>query len=226
MACLIPARLGSTRLRRKNLLPLDGVPLLAHTIACGLSCFDEVFVCTESEAIAEVATQHGATITGLLPEELCGDLVASWRPCVAVVEQLVAQGRSIDDLVCLQPTSPLRTPAELTAAGELFRSTGADFVVSVTQIDPHFFHWALEQGTEGWRLAFGDRYLVERPLLPPRFRPNGSIKIARVDALVETGSFFGPSLQCVETAEATSVHVATATDLLLCEALLRARQAV
>jgi len=226
MACLIPARLGSKRLRHKNLLPLDGVPMLAHTIACGLNCFDEVFVCTESEVIAEVATQHGATITGLLPEELCSDLVASWRPCVAVAEQLVAAGHPVDDLVCLQPSSPLRTPAELTAAGELFRASGADFVVSVTPIDPHFFHWALEHADQGWRLAFGERYLLERPLLPSRFRPNGSIKIARLAALVRTGSFFGPSLECVETSEETSVHVATAIDLLLCEALLQARQAV
>ena len=223
MACCIPARLGSKRLKHKNLLPLNGVPLLAHTIACGLSCFSEVFVCTESEVIAEVAMNHGATITGLLPEELCGDLVPSWRPCVAVAEQLAARGRPVDDMVCLQPSSPLRTPAELSAAAERFRETGADFVVSVTAIDPHYFHWALEHDERGWRMAFGDRYLVERPLLPARFRPNGSIKIARLDALLRTGSFFGSSLECVVTPEENSVHVATATDLLLCESLLRAR---
>lgn len=223
VGCFVPARLGSKRLRRKNLRELGGVPMLVHTIRCGLACFDEVHVCTESAEIAEVAVAHGATVLELLPEELGGDLVPSWRPCLAIADRLGEAGRSVDALACLQPTSPLRTPGEIRAALTAYASSGADFAVSVTPIDPHFFHWALEDAEEGWRMVFGTQYMKERPLLPPRYRPNGSIKIAEVEALRATGHFFGPRLTCVETPEETSVHVATEIDLVLCEALLQRR---
>ncbi|MEM6603043.1 MAG: NTP transferase domain-containing protein [Pseudomonadota bacterium] len=61
---MIPARLGSQRLQKKNLLPLEGVPLIAHAIrkCFQAECFDEIWVNTESDEIAEVAITEGARI--------------------------------------------------------------------------------------------------------------------------------------------------------------------
>lgn len=59
---MIPARLGSQRLKKKNLALLHGDPLIAHAIrkCFAAECFDEVWVNSESDEIGEVARAEGA----------------------------------------------------------------------------------------------------------------------------------------------------------------------
>lgn len=228
MICVIPARGGSKRLSRKNLRALAGRPLIAHSIevARKSGIFDSVYVCTEDPDIADVARSCGASVPIMMPEELCGDLVASHVPCQYLAQHLAGEGIRADTLVCLQPTSPLRSVDDLTAAVNKFQGSNLDFLVSVTPIDPHDFHWAVvPQGDGDWRMYFGNEYMKERPLLPPVFRPNGSIKIGRLPALARVGHFFGERMGVVETPPERSVHVALEFDLKLCELILSERRA-
>ncbi len=223
MFCAVPARGGSKRLARKNLRELAGKPLIAYTIEAARQSelFQEVYVCTEDEEIATVARRYGACVPMMAPAELCGDLVASHVPCQRVATYLAEQGQRFETLVCLQPTSPLRSVEDIRAGVGKFRQGGCDFVVSVTALDPHEFHWAVVPQEQGyWRMYFGDRYMKERPQLPPVYRPNGSVKIARLEKLAETGHFFGERLEVVETPPERSVHVAQEFDLRLCETIL------
>jgi CMP-N,N'-diacetyllegionaminic acid synthase len=228
MICAIPARGGSKRLPGKNLRLLAGKPLIAHTIEVARQCglFDAVYVCTEDENIAEAARAYGASVPILMPEELCGDLIASHIPCQHLATHLAVHGKFADTLVCLQPTSPLRSGDDLRSAVDKFQTGGFDSVVSVTQLDPHDFHWAVvPNGDDYWRMYFENEFMKERPLLPAVFRPNGSIKIARLEALVRTGHFFGARMGVVETPPERSVHVALEVDLKLCELLMAERAA-
>ena len=130
MICTIPARGGSKRLRRKNVRDLAGKPMIAYSIGAALQSglFEQVYVCTEDEEIARTATKFGATVPQLVPEELCGDLVASHIPCQYVERQLPSHG-SIDSLLCLQPSSPLRSAQDIRDAVEKFSESDCDFVV-------------------------------------------------------------------------------------------------
>lgn len=58
---LIPSRLASTRLPNKALLEIRGLPLIAHTLkrAQLAKSLSDVFVCTDSEEIAEAVSAHG-----------------------------------------------------------------------------------------------------------------------------------------------------------------------
>ncbi len=58
---LIPCRLNSTRLPRKALLNIDGLPLIVHTFkrAKLSKKLDRTIVCTDSEEIKKVVTEHG-----------------------------------------------------------------------------------------------------------------------------------------------------------------------
>jgi CMP-N-acetylneuraminic acid synthetase len=223
MICTIPARGGSKRLPRKNVRELAGKPLIAYSIetALGAGLFDQVYVCTEDEEIARIATQFGAVVPELVPKELSGDLVASHIPCQYIASQVQTK-ESIDSLLCLQPTSPLRSSQDVRDAVAKFSEGLFDFVISVTPVDPHDFHWAVVPAENSyWKMFFGTQYLKERPLLPPVYRPNGSIKVARLSALAEVGSFFGARMGVIETPAERSVHVALEFDLKLCETILR-----
>jgi len=222
MICAIPARGGSKRLPRKNVRQLAGKPVIAYSIEVALETglFDEVYVCTEDEEIARIASECGASVPELVPEELCGDLVASHTPCQYIAGRLPFR-KEIDSLLCLQPSSPLRSAQDICDAVAKFSRDEFDFVVSVTPVDPHDFHWAVVPA-EGvyWKMFFEAQYLKERPLLPPVYRPNGSIKIAKLGALAAAGNFFGERLGVIETPAERSVHVAVEFDLKLCETIL------
>lgn len=222
--CAIPARGGSKRLLRKNVRELAGRPLIAYSIegARESGLFSEVYVCTDDAEIAEVAVRCGATVPRLMPGDLCGDLVASHVPCQFLAAEIDKSGRSFDSLLCLQPSSPLRSAEDIRGAVNLYGQGRFDFVVSVTPVDPHYFHWAVvPTGETYWKMFFGTEYMKERPLLPVVCRPNGSIKIARLSALSSLGNFFGERLGSFETPEDRSVHVGTEFDLTICEAILK-----
>jgi CMP-N,N'-diacetyllegionaminic acid synthase len=222
MMCAIPARGGSKRLARKNVRELAGKPLIAYSIEAALGAgFADVYVCTEDREIADVALRHGALVPRLMPEDLCGDLVASHIPCQYLANEMAKEGRVFDSLLCLQPSSPLRSAEDIRGAVDLFNKGTFDFVVSVTPVDPHYFHWAVVPSSPRyWKMYFGTEYMKERPLLPVVCRPNGSIKIAKLSALKTLGNFFGERLGVFETAEERSVHVATEFDLTICKAIL------
>lgn len=93
---MIPARLGSQRLRQKNLALLDGRPLITHAIEkCrAAGCFDEVWVTTEADEIGAVAVQAGAKYHRRPPElannvATSEDFIADFlenHPCDAVFQ--------------------------------------------------------------------------------------------------------------------------------------------
>lgn len=214
--CVIPARIGSKRLARKNVLPLNGRPLLAWTVDAALASgvFDEVLVSSEDDGVLGLATALGAT-AHRRPQALAGDLVSATDVCLEALEvHEPGPGREpYGAVVCLQPSSPLRNAADIAGAWAQFVASGADFLVSVTPVDPHFFHWAVRPEGEWWRMWFGEQFLVERPLLPPVHRPNGAIKIGLAAPLRERRDFFGPRLATFEMPEERSVHVAEQYDL-------------
>ena len=224
--CVIPARRGSKRLALKNILPLNGQPMVVYSVKAALESglFDNVYVSSEDAEILSIAEQAGA-VPHRRPEALADDLVSSTDVCLDVEQVLMTRGEQFDAIMCLQPSSPLRSAEDIRGSWEQFVASGANYLVSVTPIDPHYFHWAVSEKPEGWEMYFGTQFLKERPLLPPVFRPNGSIKIGRSTPLRATKNFFGRPLSVYVTPEERSIHVATQIDLCMAETLLR-KQAV
>ena len=224
--CVIPARRGSKRLANKNVLPLAGKPMLVHTIeaATASGVFEQVYVSSEDEEIRSIAEKAGA-VAHARPIALAGDLVSATEVCLEVLQSLARAREDYEAVVCLQPTSPLRDSEDVRGSWREFIASEADYLVSVTDIDPHYFHWALRQTDEGWEMYFGDRFMMERPLLPPVCRPNGAIKIGKRGALSLTRNFFGKPLTVYRMPEARSVHVAEQFDFDVAEYLMQRARA-
>ena len=119
----------------------------------------------------------------------------------------------------MQPTSPLRTTEDIIEAYNIFHNNNFNFLVSVTPIDPHYFHWAMTED-EGYRMFFRDEFMKERELLPPVFRPNGAKKIAKIEELEKVQHFFGKNLGVIEMPEERSIHVGNKLEFDFCEFLL------
>lgn len=128
---IIPARGGSKRLPGKNILKLDGVPLIAHSIlyAKANAMIDAVFVSTDDAEISRVATEFGATVI-TRPSILSGDL----EPTVTALKHVLQNlEHSVENVVLLQATNPLRPKNMLAEAFDIFNSSQLDSLFTVSR---------------------------------------------------------------------------------------------
>ncbi len=224
---VIPARGGSRGVPRKNTYSLCGKPLIAYTIESGLQAqsLDRLIVSTDDEEITEVAQHYGAEVPFLRPKELaCHD-----TPTVPVLQHAVHwleanEGRCIDALVTLQPTSPLRRAEDIDAAVQKLLDTGADSVVSVC-LAKHSPYWM--KRLEGDRmfpfLPHAPEY-TRRQELPPVYRLNGAVYVTRRDVLMEQGRMLGEDTRAIVMDQESSLDTDTILDLKLAELILRERE--
>ena len=200
--------------------------MICHTINAALESelAPEVYVCTEDDEIASTASEAGARVFRI-PPEMAEDDVSSTTPVLALFEELrssnVYTGESL--VVNLQPTSPLRSADDIVACVQALANSKAEFAVSVTEIDPHYFHWALVDSDGDWSMYFGKKYLKERIELPAMMRPNGAIKLARAEALIKTGHYFGSPMTVYEMPDERSIHVGSEFDLLCARAVAQSK---
>lgn len=222
--CVIPARCGSKGLKNKNILDLGGKPVLAYSIeACKASgIFGEVYVATDNEDYANIAERYGAKVPFLEPESMAGDYVSSTEPVIYFNDML---NENYDLLWCVQPTSPMKIADDIVAAYKVLeQNEQCDFVLSTTEVDPHYFHWALEDKENGISdLFFGKKMLVDRSQLNKVYRPNGAIKVGRKDKVVQYRHYFGENIMRMEMPEERSIHIRSKFDLDLCRFLIAQR---
>ena len=102
---IIPARGGSKRIPRKNLLPFDGVPMIVRSIRTALESglFDQVVVSTDDAEIADVARAHGVQVPFLRPADLADDFTGT----AAVIMHALQQLPAFDYACCVYATAPL-----------------------------------------------------------------------------------------------------------------------
>lgn len=175
---IIPARSGSKGLRDKNIIDLNGKPLMYYTIKAALDsgCFDEVMVSTDSEKYADVARQCGANVPFLRSEKTSSDVAGSWDAVREVLGNYQKMGRIFDYVTLLQPTSPLRTSKDIQGAFQLLAREDVHNVVSVTEVD-HPVQWCFKMPENGSmeELATSPYSYMRRQDLDTYYRENGAI---------------------------------------------------
>jgi CMP-N-acetylneuraminic acid synthetase len=128
---IIPARGGSKRLPGKNIKMLGGIPLLAYSIlyAQQQDCIDAVYVSTDDEKIAAVALKYGAFVIDR-PKSLSGDLEPTVSALKHVLENIEP---TVENVVLLQATNPLRPQNLLQEAFTLFQEQQVDSLFTVSR---------------------------------------------------------------------------------------------
>ena len=125
---MIPARLGSKRIPKKNIRLLGGKPLVQYVIdaAKAAECFDEIWVNSESEILKEIAEDSNVKFYQR-PVELCADNVGS----DLFVHDFV-QNVECDVIVQILPTSPFITAQQIKEFVQL--ADDYDTVASVAKV--------------------------------------------------------------------------------------------
>lgn len=181
---VVPARGGSKGLAGKNVRPLAGLPLLVHSLRCAAATprIARTVVSTDSAEIAEVARQYGGDVPFLRPAELARDDSPMMPVLVHALSQIErAEARQYGSVLLLDPTSPGRTPDDISAAfARLDADRGADGVIACSRptFNPFWTGVVEEHGVI--RSAFpGGFDHVRRQDVRPFYRINGALYLWR-----------------------------------------------
>ncbi len=225
---LIPARGGSKGLPRKNILPLSGMPLIAHSIrqALAVPVMETVVVSTDDEEIARIAREYGAEVPFMRPPALSTDDARSIDVVIHALQFMEAHtGKPYDAVMLLQPTAPLRSSEDIIAALRLYEAENADSVISLYKLESlhPFYMYRLEDSRPVPLMPEADRY-HRRQDYPAVYLRNGAIYLTAREVLLEQRSFYGERLRAVVMPAERSVNIDTLGDLARAEAILRMRE--
>ena len=199
----IPARGGSKGIKNKNIIDVNGQPLIHYTIKAALNSkyIDKIFVSTDSEKIKNVAEQCGVTIPFMRPAELASDTSKTIDAIIYTLNELQKRGEHYDELIILQPTSPLRTVEDIDGAIEKFYRCGRKSLVSVAPVtdSPIFIRKIIDEDRMEKILNLNST--VRRQDTPKFYVLNGAIYINKISEIDSSTSFNDNEVPFIMSAE-------------------------
>ncbi|MBT7771800.1 MAG: acylneuraminate cytidylyltransferase family protein [Rhodospirillales bacterium] len=190
---IIPARGGSERVPRKNVLPFAGKPLIEWTIEDALSAnrVSRTIVSTDDAEISAISRSAGAEVVDR-PAELSLATSSSESALVHVLEDLWTREHYQPELIVfLQATSPLRRSNDIDRAVEQLLEEEADSLLSVNSIPGPGFLWhRKERYSTPFNFDPQNRPRTQE-FAEEYFAENGSIYVFRREILEEFGCRLG-----------------------------------
>lgn len=198
---VIPARGGSRGVPRKNLRPLLGRPLIAWSIdaARNANGLDRVIVSTEDAEIADVARREGAEVLSR-PAELATDTATTKAVLQHVVDALAP-----DELVVLQPTSPIRVDRLVDRAIERYLASGAETLA--TGFLSFHYEWTTMDN-------------VPRQQMTGFFYDDGNVYVHRA-AYLREGRYWGETRERMVVPHHYNHELDDELDFVIAEAIMR-----
>jgi CMP-N,N'-diacetyllegionaminic acid synthase len=224
---LIPARGGSKGVPNKNIKTICGKPLIYYTIQAAREAFpdQDIFVSTDSELIASVAVQCGASVPFKRTEELSTDdarTIDVVRDALNRIESNL-ELRRYEYVVTLQPTTPLRTPEMILKGVELLANhPNASSAVSVTSVGGMHPWRMYRMDTKGQleQLTSTVDPMCPRQELPPLYIRSGDVYVTRRSTIEYGNSLIGDSPLGYEIDPSRAVNIDTLKDFLLAELMM------
>lgn len=221
---VIPARGGSKRLKNKNILPLAGQPMIAHTIKSALDSrlFADVLVSTDSPAIARIARKCGADVPFLRDAKLADDHTPVSAATLSSLKQMQAHtGKTYTAVVQLMPNCPCRSAQDIRNAYRQFLRSGASFQISVFPFGWMNPWWAmrLDRLARPIRL-FPEAYKRRSQDLDKLYCPTGAIWISKADALRKQKTFYGKGFSVFVMDWRHAIDIDDKEDLEMAKAVL------
>jgi len=215
------ARGGSKGVKRKNIRPLGGKPLIAYSIegAKQSSLIDDVYVSTEDDEIAKISSSYGAKVIER-PRELAGDNSPEWLSWQHAVNSV----ENFDIFISLPATSPFRNLQDIERSIQKLKSEpDADAIISVTQAsrNPWFNMVRLDQeGCAELVNPSGMAPLVARRQDAPLIYDVTTISFTTTPSFIKNNySLFNGKVKTIEIPQERSLDIDTEFDFFTAEAL-------
>jgi N-acylneuraminate cytidylyltransferase len=217
---IIPARGGSKRIPKKNIIDFNGKPMIAWTIETALKTdlFEKVIVSTDSEEIAEISRECGAEVP-FLREKTADDVSPVSLATLEALEQSEKYYEiDFDNVVQLMANTPLRTDMDIINMFDYFKINNCESVLSCFKYGWMNPWWAFEKDKEGIATKKFPEALKKRSQdLPDLYCPTGAIWISKCEVLKKHRNFYSPNHRFFEINWKSAVDIDDYNDLVFAQ---------
>ena len=133
--CIIPARIGSKRIPKKNIKSFFGKPIIAYSIEAAIksNVFNEVMVSTDSNEIAVIAKKYGAEIPFFRSEKNSDDFATTYDVIEEVLIYYMNKGIKFDNVCCIYPCAPFVTSKKINLSFNKLNKDKLDTVFPIIE---------------------------------------------------------------------------------------------
>jgi len=219
---IIPARGGSKRVPRKNIINFCGQPMIAWTIQAAVEsgCFNKILVSTDDHEIADVAKKYGAEVP-FLRQVSADDYSPISDATIAALNQAeVYWQEKYSIVVQLMANCPIRNAWDIQDAVERFEQREANFQISCFKYGWMNPWWAVKLSVDGVPEPIFPEAMTKRSQdLDALYCPTGAIWIADALSLKQSGTFYGDGHVFNVLPWTSAVDIDDADDLLMAKAV-------
>jgi pseudaminic acid cytidylyltransferase len=171
---IIPARGGSVRIPRKNIIRLNGFPAISYPIKACLESgvFERVIVSTEDDEIARVSESFGAEVIKR-PRDLATNEASIHQVVHRLLDDLAARDGVPDEFCIVYATAVLLEPRHLAESYRLLRDGACDFVLAVEESRPHPYK-SLQMVEDNLLPVYPEEFRKKSQFFPRYFVPAGA----------------------------------------------------
>jgi len=202
------ARGGSKGLPKKNILPIGGLPMLAHGIkmARQLKQVDHVYISTDCEQIAEIGRLYGAEVIQR-PSYLASDSAPEWQAWQHAVSYVTKKIGPFDRFLSLPATAPLRSSDDVLRCLNALQD-GVDMVITMSpSTRSPWFNMVVADDSQKISLISGDGSLIRRQDAQKCFDMTTVAYVARPDFIINSSSLWDGTVVGVEVPRKRAIDI-------------------
>ncbi len=222
---IIPARGGSKRIPRKNIMLVDGVPMIARAIATAKNTgiFSRVIVSTDDEEILEISRKFGAEVPKLRSKELSDDFANTYDVMADVLSDSWLGSAIPDYVCCIYPSSILVKESHLIFAYEMLLEARCSYVFPIQEYSPPIQRGLNLEKDGRVKMIEPENLLIRTQDLRSTYHDTGQFYWGKSEAWKRKESIFGGDSKGLVCKPHEFIDVDTLEDLNLATVMFKAR---
>ena len=211
---VVPARVGSRGLPRKNFLDFAGKTLCEHAVDQALRVARNCILSTDDQDTLRSMKTRTGVLTNHRAPELASDNASMYDVLKNIIEFYALEKETV---ILLQPTTPLRTDKNIIDLIQLFDSGKYDLVMSISETDNSFLKAGFFDGKKIKSVNKTEHCFSNRQDLPKLYRPNGAAFVFNAKWLLRNKSFSTENLGAMMIDPISSIDIDNKQDFELAQ---------
>ncbi len=224
--CSICVRGGSKGVPKKNIKILNGNPLLFYTIDCAKKAnfIDDIVISSDSDEMLEMGENFGIENTIKRPEKFATDSASKWDVFIHLVEEYEQKtGKTVDYLVDLDVTVPLRKPEHIEGAIQIMLNNVTDVVITgyEPERNPYFNMMEITENNYAKIVKKSEKPIVCRQDAPVVYSLTPAVYVMKKSVLYEYKHWSDAKCMIYEIPRENAIDIDTEFDFKLVEYIMK-----